>query len=698
MGKRFMLIWGLLGAFCSVFATPVKDFGQLKVSGTKLVDKSGQAVQLRGMSMFWNNYDNVSFWQPSVVKNMAYDWNMNVIRLAMGGQDKDGNQPGTYYYKAESDIPEVEKMVDAAIEAGIYVIIDWHCHFASNHLDDAKAFFDHMSKKYGDHPNVIYEVWNEPITVYWDQLVNSTLEKTIKDYAQEVVDVIRKNDPDNIVIIGTPYYCQNPQLVAGAEVKGSNLMYAIHIYAASHDHLKSNFEEALSAGVPLFMSEWGTCDASGAGSVDFEGTQEWLSWVDEKKISWCNWSINSKDEAASALIPETSNDGIWTESDLTESGKIVFNEMKTKNKPYTDDSKLEVLNARYSGKQMFIWTNKPLKEISASNVTVPGYSIQSVEEKGGFNENILITLNEVVKEDVEITVDISDRFNASSIKGAVKVKAHEVSLPLKINVGDRHSVDVPEYGFLAEQPYNGVETAWGTILYNSHGGSNKTSLYKDFLDGAPELDPIMGTYMYGIKGVSVSLPNGKYNAYVCAIEDVVRGPEGEQFGLHTFDIKAEGKCVIDNVDPYNQTEKQKYKTVICSLTVNVEDGVLDLEFEGTSDYALISAIVIGDENYKWEYGGVVDTEDKEVAKDELSLSLYPNPFNPVVNINYSLPSVEKASFRVYNIKGEMIHEMKFSETHSNTFSMDMSKYASGVYFIKLASPNFVITKKAILLK
>jgi endoglucanase len=56
-----------------------------------------------------------------------------------------------------------------------------------------------------------------------------------------------------------------------------------------------------------------------------------VGFMDQNKISHCNWSIADKDEAASALVPNASAEGGWNESQITKSGKMVREEIKAKN-------------------------------------------------------------------------------------------------------------------------------------------------------------------------------------------------------------------------------------------------------------------------------------------------------------------------------------------------------------------------------
>lgn len=674
-----------------VFATPVSDYGQLKVSSGKLRTESGNIVQLRGMSLFWNNYDNVTFWKPVVIKRMAMDWNMNVIRLAMGAEDQDNK----YYYDKDSDVEEVSTLVDAAIEAGIYVIIDWHGHYANNHLNDAKDFFATMAKKYGDCPNVIYEVWNEPITNDWG---------AIKSYAESVLSEIRKYDPDNIVIVGTGFYCQNPQKVVNNEVKynGSidpNVMYAIHVYAASHDNLYSPFNDAVNAGLPLFMSEWGTCSADGDGEFTKDKSDSWVNWMNDHNISWCNWSLFNKPEAASALKTSAKNDGNWTNEDLTASGKYIFNILKTSNPKYVDDRELNVVKAKSSGNNIYLWFNKPLSSISTSDFSVSDYNITDAKIKGEMDDEVLITLDKNISTEVSLSLNVTDAYDYSTIKGNTEVTPYVVNLPLKVNVAGTKSFKDDKLGYVAEQPYELGKVAWGTTWYDANGGSNKTASHDEFYDNNPQLDTIMGTYMYGFKSINVSVTNGKYVVLIFSLEDIALGPEGLKSGRHQYSVIAEGDTLVKNFDAYHLTGDNLYKVAVGSVMVEVNDGLLNVDLVGRSDYPMVSGIVIGDENYVWGKGVIskVNVLQSNVKK-ELNLNLYPNPFNPIVNVNYSLPKKESVSLKIYDVKGSVVFEKNISKNGSNSFSVNMSKYASGMYFFRMTSQNYVITKKAILLK
>lgn len=298
--------------------TPVSQHGQLSVKNGQLVDKSGKGYQLRGMSTHGLTWFP-EFVNESAFKTLRDDWNTNVVRLAMyvdewgNGQCYMGNKSGS--------LELLEKGVDICIKLDMYVIIDWHVlnpGDPSKYTNEAKSFFETVSKRYAKYPNVIYEICNEPNG-------GASWIGNIKPYAEKIIPVIRKNAPNSVIIVGTPTWSQEIDKPLSDPLNYKNVMYAFHFYAATHAGLRSNVENCVAQGLPVFVSEFGTCDASGGGANDFNETQKWLSYFDKQGISYCNWSICNKDETCSVLRPGTSANGNWSESDLTENGKWIRN-------------------------------------------------------------------------------------------------------------------------------------------------------------------------------------------------------------------------------------------------------------------------------------------------------------------------------------------------------------------------------------
>ena len=283
----------------------VKQHGQLKVQGTQLVNSKGQPVVLRGMSFGWHNWWP-RFYNAGAVNWLVKDWRCTVVRAAMGIEPDQG-----YIKKPDWSKERVKAVVDAAINAGVYVIIDWHSH--NINLEEAKTFFREMATAYGSTPNVVYEIFNEPDKETWPE---------VKQYSIELIKTIRSIDPDNIILVGSPHWDQDIHVAADDPITGfTHLMYTMHFYAATHKQwLRDRCDYALKKGLPLFISECAGMEASGDGPLNVEEWTKWIEWAEDRKVSWVTWSVSDKNETCSVLLPSASSEGNWKDTDLKESG------------------------------------------------------------------------------------------------------------------------------------------------------------------------------------------------------------------------------------------------------------------------------------------------------------------------------------------------------------------------------------------
>lgn len=297
----------------------VSRYGHLSVSGSYMVSQYKDTVQLRGMSLFWSQW-MPQYYNAETVTWLQNDWKCTVIRAAMG-VDEDGGYASNPGIEQE----KIFAVVDAAIESGFYVIIDYHSHHAHKNPEMAKKFFTVMAKKYGKYPNVLYEIYNEP-------LQDASWKNHIKPYADTVIAAIRAYDPDNIIIVGTRQWSQMVTEAAADPIKANNIMYTLHFYAVSHgQYLRDEAEKAMKMGIALFVTEFGDCDYSGNGELGYAQTEEWFAFMDKYKLSWCNWSVSDKNETASILKPKAGLSN-WEDYMLTPSGKYIRDELIKKYK------------------------------------------------------------------------------------------------------------------------------------------------------------------------------------------------------------------------------------------------------------------------------------------------------------------------------------------------------------------------------
>ena len=295
---------------------------RLRVEGTALMNESGDTVELKGMSFGWNVLWP-RFYNAQAVKHVVKDWDAELVRAAIGVEIDDDECRMQNYLKD----PDFGKqcactIVDAAIENGVYVLVDWHAH--GLHTEAAVEFFTYMATKYKGVPNVIYEIWNEPS--YKDHInqIDYTWAE-IKEYSETVIAAIRAVEPDAVIVVGTPRWSQNVDDAANDPILGyENLMYTLHFYDGTHkEWLREKGDYALSKGMALFVTECGGMNADGQGPFDVESTEAWIEWMDENDISYAFWSISDKEETCSMLLPSAPSEGPWADTDLRPWGRFV---------------------------------------------------------------------------------------------------------------------------------------------------------------------------------------------------------------------------------------------------------------------------------------------------------------------------------------------------------------------------------------
>lgn len=268
--------------------------GALYVDGTSLKNIYGETFKLKGLSSHgiqWF-YDIITYENLKYLRDI---WGINVFRIAMY-TNEDG-----YISNPEEVKNKAYNIINMCIDLDLYVIIDWHILSDGDpniYKEQAKSFFNETSLKYKDIPNLIYEICNEPNQSY------VTWSNHIKPYAEEIIPIIRNNSSNSIILVGTPDWSKDILSVSNNPLSFSNIMYTIHFYAASHKtELQHNITYALENNIPIFISEWGTTDANGNGTIDIESSYNWINFMDLNNLSWVNWSFCNKNEASAILLP-----------------------------------------------------------------------------------------------------------------------------------------------------------------------------------------------------------------------------------------------------------------------------------------------------------------------------------------------------------------------------------------------------------
>ena len=243
-------------------------------------------------------------WYPQCVNNaslnaLATDWTADHLRLSMYIQE------GGYETNPRAFTDLMHRLINEVTARGMYVIVDWHQLTPGNpnaNLARAKTFFDEIARVHGNKPNVLYDIANEPNGTSWAQ---------VKSYHEQVIPVIRAHDPDNVILLGTHGWSTlghlrrraPPTDVYNNPVNGTNIMYTFHFYAASHGTDYINLLSAAADRIPMFVTEFGTQQASGDGGNNFARSQQYLDMMAAKKISWTNWNFSDDLRSGAVFTP-----------------------------------------------------------------------------------------------------------------------------------------------------------------------------------------------------------------------------------------------------------------------------------------------------------------------------------------------------------------------------------------------------------
>ncbi len=342
--------------------TPFSINKRLKVIGKHLCNAQDYPIQLRGMSTHGLQWFRDCITEESI-NVLADTWGADIVRLSMYVRE-DGYVTDPEYYKQL-----IDGYVDDILANGLYCLLDWH-HLhngdPNTDIEYAKDFFEHMSEKHGQKGHVLYDICNEPNgkEVTWD---------VVKQYANQIIPIIRENDPQSVIIVGTPHWALDLMSVVGNELSYENILYTLHFYAADHkDTIRNVLKEALSHDLPVFVTEFGTQESSGDGPNDFVSSQTWLDLLAENKISWCNWNYSDDFRSGAVWEQGTCNSGNWSDSNLKESGKWIKARI---NDPPDDFVNTPVKHSpRQSGTlayTMFLFPNPFTKSITISFPQTP---------------------------------------------------------------------------------------------------------------------------------------------------------------------------------------------------------------------------------------------------------------------------------------------------------------------------------------
>ncbi|MCL1956058.1 MAG: cellulase family glycosylhydrolase [Fibromonadales bacterium] len=488
--KIFVLAFLLLVS--QALAGPVSHFGALERCGKNLCGKktgTNLPIFFKGPSLYWSDGTGTPFYNLDVVDWFVDNMQIGVIRAAMaikwyGNNTEPVNKPGGVagylQNNKEGQKAYIKKVIDAAIANDIYVIVDWHSHNAHDETNEAKTFFVEMANDYKGVPNIIWEVYNEPISASLSQVTN---------HANTIITALRSAGNTNLVIIGSPSYSKQPKEQAGDwGSKDNNVAFAFHFYAASHsypngDGIGTSAQNAMSAGNAVFGSEWGTVNYDGGGSSNAGASDPWTKFMDDNKISNCMWNASNLNEASS-MFPTSMGSSTLDATKLTASG-IYFKGYMDKNKwttqiPSGNPKGNDVIFSVDDG-QTVTWTGTQLgldgtiAEVYSRNASIPvevSKTDNSITYKAdGSKAGKIVLIYKVTKGtntiQSKITVNLQKRLPVVPDKGIIPVSRKApttLSIVSDLSVSDPNAKGVQLVSASVEPPTAGTATTSGNNI------------------------------------------------------------------------------------------------------------------------------------------------------------------------------------------------------------------------------------------
>ena len=321
--KKIMIIFICLLMLCSCqnsSAVGVDDgrdrpsnSGKLMVKDGRLCNKNGEPVMLRGISI------NDVFISETLINPEAFAdlsrLGINVFRLAMytWGFGSVGYCTGGDQERLKTN---VLNGVEYAKENDMYAIIDWHIledNDPNRYIEESKAFFAEMSAEFKDYNNVLYEICNEPNGIEWP---------AIKAYAEVIIPIIRSNDPDALIIVGTPGWSHDVDAAAADPLDYNNIMYTLHFYSATDkQETRDKAMQAIAKGLPIFVTEYGVTAANGSFPFDYEEADTWIDLLEKNGISYVMWQYSRAQEGSAALSRENLKTSGFEYEDFSPAGQ-----------------------------------------------------------------------------------------------------------------------------------------------------------------------------------------------------------------------------------------------------------------------------------------------------------------------------------------------------------------------------------------
>lgn len=289
----------------------ISDLPRLQIVGNKIVNEDGEVVILRGLgtqqiiNLATTDFDTP--WNEDLFRTI-HEWGATVVRVLVA--------PVLFFENEERGLEVLDQAVEWAGKYDLYVIIDFQAmgfpptgfsSYPSSNVEvttaaDTIRFWQDISARYAGNDHIaFYEIINEASSHPWNGSTYLEDWLTLKDFSELLIDLIRENDPDTIVLVSGLKWASDLSYVLDHPIQRSNVAYAMHLYPNTALNWDLAFGDTAKV-YPVILSDTGF-------GIDIDGESNWLNekdypgdqpyrtafmnYVNEHGLSWIAVSFSS---------------------------------------------------------------------------------------------------------------------------------------------------------------------------------------------------------------------------------------------------------------------------------------------------------------------------------------------------------------------------------------------------------------------
>jgi hypothetical protein len=248
------------------------------VSGNKLIDPTGAQVRIRGMcrpSFEWNAQgEHASYDDYALMRNK---WGANAVRISLN-QD--------FWLAGSSYAATIDQQIAWVRQLNMGIILDLHWNNgAQQNMADRNSitFWKSVATRYKSNPWVMFELYNEPRDISWDQWRNGD---STWAGMQEMYNAIRSVGSEHTVVVGGLNWAFDLSGIATHALDGYNIAYATHPYDYDGKQI-GNWPAAFgfaASKYPIIMTEFGQYCATNTYVADL------MNYIESLGIHWTAWA------------------------------------------------------------------------------------------------------------------------------------------------------------------------------------------------------------------------------------------------------------------------------------------------------------------------------------------------------------------------------------------------------------------------